>query len=70
MKKTTVNKRLLLICSFLFLLVPFASAQDTSGSHMLWKVSSDQGTEGYVVGSIHLVKPDIYPLDEAFQKSV
>lgn len=35
---------------------------------MLWKISSDKGTEGYLVGSIHIVKPDLYPLAEVYQE--
>lgn len=33
---------------------------------MLWEIRSDAGTEGYLVGSVHLMKPDVYPLDAAF----
>ncbi|WP_169577940.1 TraB/GumN family protein [Salisaeta longa] len=40
-----------------------AHAQDR---HMLWDIRSDAGTEGYLVGSVHLLKPEAYPLAPAF----
>ncbi len=60
--------------SFLFFIafVPFANGQEAEGQadqHMLWKVSNEQGLQGYLVGSIHLMKPGIYPLDEVYQSA-
>lgn len=47
-----------------------AAAQDDAGQrHMLWEISSEQGTEGYLVGSVHLMKPDAYPLGEAYDRA-
>ncbi len=62
------------LLALLFLAVPAAEAQDTtaadSGRHMLWKIASEGGaTEGYLVGSIHLMKPDAYPLGAAFDEA-
>ena len=65
---------------FMLLLMPlFAGgslAQDASdktagqdGQHMLWRISSEAGTEGYLVGSVHLMKPDAYPLSEVFDEA-
>lgn len=73
MKKSNAGKCLSLICAFLFLFVLFSFAQETAtnadGSNMLWKVSTEEGLQGYLVGSIHVVKPDIYPLNEAYQQA-
>lgn len=44
-------------------------AQDDSNAHMLWSISSEAGVEGYLVGSIHIMKPDVYPLDAVFQEA-
>jgi len=38
----------------------------TQDRRMLWEIRSDTGTVGYLVGSVHLMKPDIYPLGAAF----
>lgn len=51
---------------------PASPAQD-GGQNMLWAVSEDGDTVGHLVGSVHYMKPDAYPLpsayDEAFQAS-
>lgn len=53
---------------------PEASAEVSSetGQHPLWKVSKD-GNTIYLMGSVHLLKPDAYPLDpvmyDAFEAS-
>lgn len=45
-------------------------AQDTTGhKHMLWKVSHQNEVQGYLAGSIHMVKPDFYPLDSVFYQT-
>lgn len=47
---------------------PVKPASDSSGKlkvgtpEFLWKASSDSGATLYLVGTIHLVKPDFYPL--------
>ena len=52
--------------------VPFAvrAAEVTRSAKrlFLWKVTSGQGT-AYLLGSIHVAKPEIYPLDERIQKA-
>jgi uncharacterized protein YbaP (TraB family) len=44
-----------------------------ASKNMLWTISQSGETVGYLVGSIHFMKPDVYPLpsvyDEAFQKA-
>lgn len=35
-------------------------------NHMLWKISKNGNTEGYLVGSIHFMKADAYPLHDPF----
>lgn len=71
MKRSALRFSLALLA---LLLAPAAAqAQDAAANgdkHMLWKVSSNDGTtEGYLVGSIHLMKPDAYPLDTAFDEA-
>lgn len=38
----------------------------SSQKHMLWEISRGGETEGFLVGSIHFMKPDVYPLPPAF----
>lgn len=66
-------KRLLFILLLMPLFAGVSLAQDAAvqtaeqnGKHMLWRISSDAGTEGYLVGSVHLMKPDAYPLSDVF----
>ena len=76
MKTYNLTKRiefLLTACIFLFV---FSSCADAAASQshksFLWKVQSKSNTV-YVLGSLHLMKKDVYPLDkkieEAFDKS-
>ncbi|MFB6230888.1 MAG: TraB/GumN family protein [Salinibacter sp.] len=48
--------------------VPTSTAQDGS-NHMLWTVSKDGRTVGHLVGSVHFMKPDVYPLPSAYEKA-
>ncbi|MCS3697095.1 TraB/GumN family protein [Salinibacter ruber] len=52
-------------------LVQPACAQGTSATpHMLWRVASEaNGTEGYLVGSVHVMKKEAYPLDSVFREA-
>lgn len=37
---------------------------------MLWRISSENGSlEGYLVGSVHVMKKDAYPLDSVFAEA-
>lgn len=70
-KKTTI---FLPIFFILFLLNPFHARDAVSGNqkNFLWMVQSKTGTV-YMLGSIHLLKKEIYPLnkkiEDAFEKS-
>ena len=48
-------------------------AEEGAGKTMLWKVTSDTGGEAYLLGSVHVMKKEIYPLpkvmEEAFARS-
>jgi uncharacterized protein YbaP (TraB family) len=64
-----------LIVSILFLIVTFICTTYTfsyAGKSFLWRVQSKRSTV-YILGSIHLLKKDIYPLsrtiENAFEKS-
>lgn len=37
--------------------------------HMLWEVSTGEGTAGYLVGSVHYMKSDAYPLDSIYDRA-
>ncbi|MDR1110067.1 MAG: TraB/GumN family protein [Deltaproteobacteria bacterium] len=65
--------RRLAVMAFLlaFLLVPPAQAQD--GRSFIWSVSDGGGPRLYLLGSVHMARPDLYPLplvmEEAFAAS-
>lgn len=71
--KQMVNKSIRLCALFfiIFLLSIFTSAQDTQ-KNFLWKVKAETGS-AYILGSVHFMKKDIYPLstaiENAFEKS-
>jgi uncharacterized protein YbaP (TraB family) len=71
MKKYLLNKRTILVLFLLFLSTTLVYGQsDEAGSHhhMLWKVTSKDGEVNYLAGSVHIMKPGIYPLDPIYQK--
>jgi uncharacterized protein YbaP (TraB family) len=63
--------RIFLALFMLLVLITIAGAQDGSKS-FLWKVRSESAT-AYILGSVHILKEDIYPLkksiEDAFEKS-
>jgi uncharacterized protein len=59
---------LLVVASF----VPAARAQSaapTAGSHFVWKVTKDTRTIAYLVGSVHVLTKDAYPLPAVFERA-
>lgn len=48
-----------------------APIPQSSGSHMLWRVTASHGGTAYLLGSIHVARDDLFPLpgvyDEAFE---
>ena len=55
----------------LFLLCINVSAQETKGhdrKHPLWKISSKTNTV-YLLGSVHVLKQDAYPLDKSIEQA-
>ena len=66
-------RRLALIFPFI-LLAACLHAEDAPGGNLfMWKVTSDSGGEAYLLGSVHMMKKDIYPLpkemEDAFARS-
>lgn len=53
------------LCALVFFLAPLASAQEKS---FLWKVRSEKNSI-YVLGSIHFLKPESYPLKRAIEEA-
>jgi uncharacterized protein YbaP (TraB family) len=61
-----------LIAAVIALISVLAFAAPAAADNFLWRIESDKGT-AYITGSIHLARPDLYPLapafDEAFEDS-
>ena len=60
------------IC-LLLAVFPLTACSTTSelpkrGNHFLWKIESDNSVV-YLLGSIHLAKPELYPLDSVIEKA-
>ena len=69
MKKQTITRPLIFSLLVIFLLAVFA--QDSfsqSQKSFLWQVQSKTNTV-YVLGSIHYLKKEMYPLDEEIEKA-
>lgn len=64
--------RRLVICALVWASLDAASAQET-GRHFLWRVESPGAPPTYLLGSLHVLTPDHYPLslsiEEAFRAS-
>lgn len=50
---------------------PMAHAQSSApaGSHFVWKVTKDVKTVAYLVGSVHVLTKDVYPLPPVFERA-
>ena len=46
-----------------------APEPSTSGHHMLWRVESPDGGTGYLLGSIHLARSDLFPLPHVYSEA-
>jgi len=44
-------------------------SKDPEKKHSLWRVAGRNGNTMYIVGSVHLMKPDVYPLDPVFEEA-
>jgi uncharacterized protein len=56
------------LAALLTALVAVPSAQ-TSGKHFMWTVTQAGGPPTYLVGSLHVLTPEYYPLDPALEKA-
>lgn len=65
--KKTIFKRLGILLLFTSFLVPMTRAQQTN-DHMLWKIQKNGELQGYLLGSVHVMKPSVYPLDDVYQQ--
>lgn len=61
-------KQLSMFLILVGLSVPLAKAQQ-SNQHMLWKIEKGDELQGYLLGSIHIMKPEAYPLDAIYQQA-
>lgn len=46
-----------------------AATAQTQGKHFLWRVEQPGGGHLYLLGSVHLGRPDLYPLPQAVEKA-
>lgn len=44
-------------------------AQEADARHMLWEISDGEATVGHLLGSVHYMKPEVYPLASAYQRA-
>ncbi|MEZ5287097.1 MAG: TraB/GumN family protein [Vicinamibacterales bacterium] len=49
--------------------VAASASGQASGRHFLWKVTGAFGGEAYLLGSVHVLTPDFYPLDPAIHRA-
>ncbi|PWT86409.1 MAG: hypothetical protein C5B57_01120 [Blastocatellia bacterium] len=56
------------LCTILFLACVLAQANAASARDFLWKVTGKTGSV-YLVGSVHLLTQDFYPLSAAFERA-
>lgn len=65
MKKNVLKQ----VCGFLILtssIVSLACAQQAD-KHMLWKIEKNDKLQGYIIGAVHAMSPDVYPLDNIYK---
>jgi uncharacterized protein YbaP (TraB family) len=62
-----MHRRAFLVALLLALLVAGPSAQ-TPAKHFLWSVKDSKGAVVYLLGSIHVLTPDFYPLSADIEK--
>jgi uncharacterized protein YbaP (TraB family) len=68
------KRRLAWVCASLLVIAGYAApAAQAPGKHFLWKVTSPDGHEAYLLGSVHVLSKSFYPLspviDQAFATS-
>ena len=68
------KRRLAWVCASLLVIAGYAApAAQAPGKHFLWKVTSPDGHEAYLLGSVHVLSKSFYPLspviDQAFAAS-
>jgi uncharacterized protein len=73
MRRSPVRQRhrsvgILLIAAFVAAALVPATAFDESGKGFIWRVERG-GRTGWLVGSIHVLSPDYYPLPDAMEKA-
>lgn len=71
-KKAILFSKILLLFWCLSLIGSVAKGKPTkkdTSQHILWKVTSKDGQTGYLVGSVHALKPNIYPLATVYQRA-
>lgn len=62
-----MTRRLTLAVALVILLAPGARAQ--TGNSFMWKVEADGGAIAYLLGSLHVLTPEWYPLSETIDKA-
>jgi uncharacterized protein YbaP (TraB family) len=62
-------RRLTRLLLALAVIAGFPAAASAATPNFLWKITSPQGRAIYLVGSVHLLSPDYYPLAPAFDEA-
>jgi len=67
-----MNKKFKIITKFVLLILFVLPLKSESDKHIMWEVTKDDA-KVYLLGSIHMARPDVYPLDavltNAYEKS-
>jgi uncharacterized protein YbaP (TraB family) len=63
------NRRFSWAVLCLLLVVACATLEAQAPRHFLWKVTSADGHEAYLLGSVHVLSKSFYPLDPAIDKA-
>ena len=58
------------LCCLMWVLPGLSTAaEDGGGKVFLWSFAAEKGTL-YLLGSVHVLRPDVYPLDERIDRAV
>lgn len=64
-----MRQRLTAIATGVGVLLVSASLNAQAGKHFMWKVEDSAGATAYLLGSLHVLTPEWYPLPEAINKA-
>jgi uncharacterized protein YbaP (TraB family) len=62
-------RRLALCLALATAIAPAATGAQSTSEHFMWEVRQADGPPTYLVGSLHVLTPEYYPLDPVFDKA-